>query len=98
MCVCLAPARSTSAAADGPERERGGEEGLPPPCAMFCRKGEAPPAGSGREGRDRDSGGSERQGEKMTCDEEGIGLGCGCDWERVRELGFLMISFIYRRW
>ena len=96
MCVCLAPARSTSAAADGPEREMGVEEGVLPPCAVFCRKGEAPPAGSG--GKDRDSGGSERQGEKMTCAEEGIGLGCGCDWERVRELGFLMISFIYRRW
>jgi len=65
---------------------------------MVCRKGEAPSAGSGREGRDRDSGGSERQGEKMTRAEGGVMLGCACDWERVRELGFLMISFMYQRW
>ena len=52
-----------SAAADGPKKEWRGGKGV---AAMVCREGEAPSAGSGRVERDRDSGGRELRGEKMT--------------------------------
>jgi hypothetical protein len=66
--ACLAPTKSTSAAADGPRRERGeGRKG--------CHR--RAPWSIGRERhRCLDLGG---RGEMMIHDEGGVQLGCGCD-------------------